>query len=171
MLTKLRVGVMAIMFMCKHCNSLKPANIRLKGTQRYCSQRDCQRARKAAWQKDKMAHDPRYRAQQHSCIRAWRKKRPLDQYQKHYRLEHPEYVKRNRQLQKIRNEKRSKQLTVQKIVKMDALKKPGEKSKAYLMSPYKMDDSGKIVKMDPLIVQLSHLQTDLRPFLSVSPGL
>ena len=160
---------MTPMFVCKHCHKLKPANPHLKGTQQYCSDPPCQRARKAAWQKEKIIHDPEYRAQQRDSLRTWRKQRPLDQYQRQYRLTHPDYVKRNRELQRLRNKKQSERLDVQKIVKMDALIKPTEKSNAYLMRPYHLDASGKIVKMDALIVQLTQFQSDIRPVLPVFP--
>lgn len=143
---------MANTFVCKSCGKRKPANIRLKDTQHYCNEKDCGRARKAAWQKDKMAKDPQYRSRQLECLRTWRKKRPLDQYQKLYRQDHPDYVRKNRELQRIRNRNRE-----QKIVKMDALKEPTDKSMTYIMHPFKMDASGKIVKMDALIVQLTDL--------------
>ena len=159
---------MAKKFVCKNCHQLKPVNIRLKGNQGYCDAKKCQRARKAAWQKQKMANDPNYRAKQIECLNKWRKKRPLDKYQKQYRQQHPEYVKRNRQLQRIRNSKRDRQLAYKKIVKMDALKKPSEKSNAYIMNPYRMDESGKIVKMDALIVQLTDLQTNVQQILPAS---
>jgi hypothetical protein len=168
MLHKIRVAAMAKMFVCKNCQQLKPANIRLKANQGYCDENKCQRARKAAWQKEKMANDPNYRAKQIECLNEWRKKRPLDKYQKLYRQQHPEYVKRNRELQRIRNSKRDKQLACKKIVKMDALKEPSEKSNAYIMNPYRMDDSGKIVKMDALIVQLTDLQTNIQQILPAS---
>jgi len=50
----------------------------------------------------------------------WRQRYPSDQYQKRYRESHPEYVNRNRQLQKERNKKR-KPAAVSMIVKTDAL--------------------------------------------------
>ena len=168
MLYKIRVVTMTSEFICKNCHKLKPANIRLKGNQEYCSDPECQRARKAAWQKDKMANDPQYRAQQIECIRKWRKNRPLDKYQKQYRQEHPQYVERNRELQRIRNNQRAKQLEFRKIVKMDPLKRPSEKSSIYLMNPYKMDSFGKIVKMDALIVQLTDLHRNVGHILPLS---
>jgi hypothetical protein len=162
---------MATLFVCKNCHRHKPANIRLKGTQHYCNDKACQRARKAAWQNNKMAEDPQYRARQLECIRWWRKRRPLDQYQKQYRQDHPDYVRKNRELQRIRNRKRSPASDYQKIVKMDTLKKPSEKSTTYLMNPFKMDASGKIVKMDALIVQLTDLHDNIEQILPVPSGL
>jgi hypothetical protein len=160
---------MAALFCCKNCHELKPVNYRLKDNQEYCSAAACQRARKAAWQKNKMATDLNYRGRQKECLRRWRKARPLDQYQKQYRLQHPEYVAKNRQLQRIRYKKRLKSQDDQKIVKMDALKSPSEKPNTYLMNPYKVDASGKIVKMDALIVQLTDLQANNDHYLPLFP--
>ena len=151
---------MAKTFLCKNCGERKPGNPRLKGHQHYCGDPECQRARKRIWQKNKMAHDPEYRERQIACLEKWREQRPLDMYQSQYREKNPEYVKKNRQLQKIRNQKRAKQLELAKIVKMDALKMPSEKLDTYLMNPYKVDSVGKIVKMDALIVQLADIQRD-----------
>lgn len=145
--------------LCKNCGERKPANPHLKGNQEYCGAVECQRARKRAWQKNKMAHDSNYRDRQIACLKTWRKQHPLDKYQRNYREQHAEYVEQNRQLQKIRNQKRAKQAELAKIVKMDTLKKPFEKSNTYVMNPYKVDSVGKIVKMDALIVQLADLQT------------
>ena len=156
-------------FICKHCHELKPANIRLKGHQLYCDSLECQRARKAAWQKSKVATDPQYHTQQSEALRDWRKKKPLDQYQKEYRQNHPEYVQRNRELQKVRNQKRSSRLACLKIVKMDAYQNPSsEKSTSYIMKPYKLDASGKIVKMDALLVQLTDLQQPIYEILPLT---
>jgi hypothetical protein len=154
---------------CKNCGQEKPANIRLKGTQKYCGAVECQRARKAAWQKEKMAKDADYRASQHECVKQWREKRPPHQYQKQYRQDHPEYVSDNRNKQRIRNQKRRAQTTHEKIVKMDALQKQLEKSEIYIMTPYKMDTSKKIVKMDTLLVQLQAFQGDRHTFFSSFP--
>ncbi len=39
-------------FICQGCGQEKQANLRLKGIQGFCGEPDCQRARKAQWQKD-----------------------------------------------------------------------------------------------------------------------
>ncbi len=150
---------MATEFICRHCGELKPANIRLKGHQCYCNAKECQRAGRAARQKTKMAIDPVYREQQIAALHDWQKKRALHQYQKEYRDSHPEYAQRNRELQKTRNQKRSSRLACQKIVKMYSLQNlQPEKSTSYVMRPYKLDASGKFVKMDSLVIQLVNLQ-------------
>ncbi len=152
---------------CKNCCKQKPANPRLKGNQLYCSAPNCQRARKRAWQKQKMIQDSQYHEQQVACLKKWRKTYPLDKYQKEYRKKHPDYVKRNRDLQKKRNANQSKKAELIKIVKMDALKKQSEKLYTCVMNPYKIDSSGKIVKMDALIVQLADLHKNIDLFLSL----
>ena len=63
------------------------------------------------WQKNKMATDPDYKANQRECNRAWREKNR--HYWRDYRRNHPEYVQRNRLLQKARRGRR-------RVAKMDA---------------------------------------------------
>ena len=142
-------------FICACCGKQKLANPKLKGSQFYCGDHDCQKARKAAWQRQKMASDPEYRADQKEGLKKWRKNRPLDQYQKQYRQCHPEYVEWNRQAQKLRNQKRSK-TSSEMIVKMDAL--TDLKTDTYLLTPLRKNRAGKIVKMDALLVELSVFQ-------------
>jgi hypothetical protein len=159
-------------FVCINCHQPAAANIRLKGKQSYCSAAECQRARKAAWQKRKMINDPDYHSHQFEYIRKWRKTRPADQYQKQYRLDHPEYVKKNRELQIVRNRKRSVLLSFRRIVKMDAFNlQQREKSNTYVIRPFKIDDAGKIVKMDALLAQLTCLQPGIHNSLPKSAEL
>lgn len=151
---------MATTFVCVNCRQVKPANIRLKGKQDYCNASECQRARKATWQKEKMAHDPDYHSQQFEYVCRWRKKRPSHQYQKQYRQDHPEYVKKNRELQIGRNRKRSVLISLQRIVKMDTLNfQQIEKSNTCVMKPFRVDEAGKIVKMDTLLAQIIYLHS------------
>ena len=100
-----------------------------------------------------METDPTYRQQQEDCKRRWRKKRPSDRYQSHYRQSHPEYVEENRRQQQLRNQKQRTQTRPEVIVKMDALSRI--KSDTYIMQPIA---SEKIVKMDALVVELKLLQ-------------
>jgi len=148
-------------FICQGCNRERPGNPKLKGNQRYCGAPACQRARKAAWQKEKMASDAQYRAEQIACLARWRKKRPLDQYQRRYRSEHPAYMLRNRLAQAARNRKRDL------IVKMDALRT--SKSNLCLLTLLKRDRHKKIVKMDAFAVELSFFPLDNRPVLAAVP--
>lgn len=148
---------------CKNGGHEVPANFRLKGNQQYCGDPECQRARKHAWQKNKMATDTKYRRKQIAGLVRWRKEHALHRYQKQYRLDHPEYVEKNREKQRLRNDKRRQrvQLTpLEKIVKMDAFQNQPIKSGIYWLAPYAMDTSQKIVKMDALLVELKKFQDD-----------
>ena len=56
--------------------------------QRYCREKACQRARKAAWQREKMVIDPGYRANQKQSQSDWQSRNA--DYWKRYRAAHPE---------------------------------------------------------------------------------
>ena len=80
----------------------------------------------------------------------WRDTHPAHEYQKEYREKHPEYVNRNRELQKERNKKRQTE-PASMIVK------------TYALSPQPLQDgvyrgfevkSGKIVKTYALMAQM-----------------
>jgi len=148
-------------FICDGCHLEKPANPRLKGNQKYCEDPKCQRLRKRVWQKQALASDTIYRTKQSAGLTKWRQERPLDRYQKQYRENHPKYVEKNREKQKIRNQQRRHQ-AAEKIVKMDALPNPLIISGIYMMTPCEMDASGMIVKMDAFLVELKAFQGDSR---------
>ncbi|NIN01186.1 MAG: hypothetical protein GTO24_24765 [candidate division Zixibacteria bacterium] len=95
---------MSLMIRCAHCRSLFRPDPRVKN-QRYCGKKACQRARKNLWQRQKMADDPDYKENQRDCHRSWLRHNPG--YWRRYRSQHPEYVQRNRLLQKDRNTRRS----------------------------------------------------------------
>ncbi len=92
--------------------------------QNYCTKADCQRARKAAWQRYKMKYDDDYRSQQHLSQQKWLQANPG--YYRSYRRRNPDKVQRNRSLQIIRNRRRRHRLSGNKladnalIAKMDA---------------------------------------------------
>jgi hypothetical protein len=108
---------------CGQCRRLVPANRRVKD-QRFCGRKECQRARKNLWQRQKLASDPDYQANQRDCFRNWYKRHPG--YWRQYRRRNPNYCERNCLLQRVRDKKRRSQ----DLAKMDALKpiyfvKPG----------------------------------------------
>ncbi len=128
---------------CVHCKQLFRPNPRLK-EQSYCSSKACQRARKRLWQKQKMARDSDYQANQRNAQRTWQEENP--DYWRHYRGRNPEYVRRNRLAQQKRNKERRPR---EGIAKMDTLRpfcsiEPGT---YYLVS----ESCGLIAKMDALI--------------------
>lgn len=129
---------MSHMIRCAHCRHLFRPNPRVKN-QRYCSEKSCQRARKNRWQREKMATDPDYQANQRDCLKNWRKRNR--HYWRRYRSRHPEALERNRLGQRLRNRKRR---LFKRIAKMDASKQLyPQKAKTYYLIP-------QIAKMDAL---------------------
>ncbi len=72
--------------------------------QRYCCKRECQRARRRRWQRQKLKADADYRANQAAAQRRWRERHP--EYWRRYRQSHPDSTDRNRQRQRERNRRR-----------------------------------------------------------------
>ena len=142
---------------CAHCKETVPANPRIKG-QRFCGKPVCQRARKTAWEKQKIKTDPDYRANRKESQQTWIAKRPG--YYKTYRKRNPQKTLQNRIRQKIRSRKRAKQLRQPEgeIAKMDAL----ETTKDKLLGAFWLVP--KVAKMDALAVQIieitGHSQQD-----------
>lgn len=145
-------------FYCKHCGKRKRKNPRLKNKQSYCGAKVCQRARRNQWERERLKNDPLYYAHRKKQKTKWRKECPADAYQRCYRKSHSEYDQKNRELQPSRNaeaKKRQPEHPVSNIVKTDSLT-PGALvlSGLYEIYPYKTGLGEKIVKTDPLIVEL-----------------
>ena len=114
---------------CRQCHFLFLPNPRIKN-QRYCNRPECQRARKAHWQKQKVHQDPDYQENHHDAQMNWLKRNPG--YWKTYRAGHPSYVETNRLKQKTRDQKRR----LSHLAKMDALKPhPFVKPGSYFLVP------------------------------------
>lgn len=137
--------------LCKHCRkrfSLRPQN----PDQKYCSEPACQKARKGAWQKQKLENDPDYRDNQRDAQRRWREKNP--DYWREYRKRHKGYTERNRQQQRERNRgRRMHDDDLASIAKMDAsitknLINPGRYQLRRI-------EGGEIAKMDASIVEIT----------------
>lgn len=136
---------------CIHC--LKGFRPRPQNPdQQFCSEKACQRARKLIWQQQKLLNDSDYQANQKAAQNCWQEKNP--DYWQEYRKRNPDYVARNRDLQRERNRRRREQDAEQApIVKMDASMpersiNPGR----YLLSRV---DTGLIANMDALIVEIN----------------
>ena len=107
---------------CFHCATLfTPRNKK----QYYCRRPECQKARKANWQRIKMKTNPDYKASQKFSQKKWAAANPG--YWKAYRNQNPKKAERNRVLQTIRNRRRpvQKQQADVLIAKMDARKNIG----------------------------------------------
>jgi hypothetical protein len=105
---------------CVHCGKFFIPRNR---SQNYCTEADCQRARKAAWQRYKMKIDVDYRTQQQLSNEKWVNKTPG--YWTRYRQCNPDKAEKNRILQHVRN-RRNRQTDQDPacpvIAKMDARK-------------------------------------------------
>lgn len=119
---------------CLCCRRQVPANPRLK-KQNYCGRPDCQRARKKAWQRKKMATDTDYQENQRNAQKQWQEHNP-DYWQKYRRNRH----------------KPPPAAPVPQRVKMDTLSRNSHLiSGEYLISPSPQSS----VKMDTLWVKIS----------------
>jgi hypothetical protein len=87
---------------CVHCGDFFDRSPRHKN-QTACKKPECQKAKKAAWQRFKMKTDPDYRAGQRHSWKQWARENP--DYWRRYRKKNPEKAERNRTLQAIRNRK------------------------------------------------------------------
>ena len=125
------------------------------GHQRYCSDPECQKARKRNWQKEKLARDSDYRANQAEAQKQWRSRNR--EYWRQYRKRNPAYTEKNRIRQRERNRGRRSGAG---IAKMDELRgKTVIPSGRYRLVP--VCNSG-IAKMDELIVEIGVISRDCR---------
>jgi hypothetical protein len=141
---------------CCHCGRYFPPNPRQKN-QCYCSEKACQRARKAVWQREKMVCDPAYRANQKQSQADWQSRNA--DYWKRYRTAHPEQADRNRDLQKVRNKRRHSRGVVKMnasvIAKMDASRSGKSSVGSWLPGSFWLVPM--IAKMDALKVILHRI--------------
>lgn len=73
--------------------------------QRYCSKAKCQQERRRRWKRNKRHSDEDYRRNQAAAQRAWAAGHAG--YWRDYRAAHPDYVERNRRLQRERDRRRA----------------------------------------------------------------
>ena len=98
---------------CQHCGSnlVKCRN----PNQHYCPKPDCQRQRENLWRRNKLDTDSDYKSNQNAANRKWRESHKT--YWKNYRAKRPNYVIRNREKQRIRDQKNK----ASNLAKSDAL--------------------------------------------------
>ena len=109
--------------------------------QKFCSKPNCQKARKALWQKHKLATDIEYEKGQRLANQKWLAQNP--DYYKNYRQINPEKADRNRALQRIRNNKKQPVKAIC-IAKMDVRKSRNQS----LLGQFWLVPT--IAKMDPV---------------------
>ena len=146
---------------CCHCGGYFIPDPRQKNP-RYCRKLECQRARKAAWQRGKIRGDPDYRANQKRCWQDWSKVHP--DYWKAYRQKHPDQARRNRDLQRVRNAMRRSRgrgdppgMKGSMIAKMDSSKCLGTSGRATFSGQFWLVPV--IAKMDALKVNIYGIPT------------
>ncbi len=109
---------------CVSCKKSYIRNPRQK-KQMYCSDPNCQKARKAKWQREQMKSNVRYRNDQIQAKKDWFDQHP--DFWKKYRKKHPQKTLRNSLLQRKRNQqhrlKRLENSVTEKVIaKMDVLR-------------------------------------------------
>jgi len=140
---------------CLHCGDAFLCNPRVKN-QKYCNKKECRQASRRAWKKKNYATNPSYRQKCLNHQKPWRKQRPAHEYQRAYRESHPEYVKRNRELQRERNKKRQKNQAPM-IVNRNTLALQPSDGKTYALTQLK---DGKIVNRNTFIVRMQVLSEE-----------
>ncbi len=80
--------------------------------QKYCSKKACQQMRKRRWQRHKLKTDADYRENQKAAQQHWRDAHPF--HHRVYLLKNPDYVARNREEQRQRDQ-------ASRLAKMDVL--------------------------------------------------
>ena len=76
---------------CVHCQRHFRPNPKIKN-QSYCGRKECQRAGKSKWQREKMAGDPDYRINQQDSQKNWCRQNP--DYWRKYRSRNRQYCER-----------------------------------------------------------------------------
>lgn len=96
---------------CVYCQRYLPGDPRVKGRRKTCGDSLCQRALKkennAAWRK----RNPDYFRNDYERLKVWLLSHPG--YLKGYRATHPDYVRRNREAQRQRDQWRRSRLDIQ----------------------------------------------------------
>jgi hypothetical protein len=139
----------------------------LKGHQRYCGSKACQQARKNQWERDRLKGDSAYRQKRCTSKKAWYSKSPGHRYQSWYRASHPDYVSDNREKQRLRASKATKNPIEEQIVKTDALFSESLINKGfYVFMPHKKTCLGKVVKTDAMVIEFRCIHGGLEAMVS-----
>lgn len=123
--------------------------------QRYCSSKECQRARRRDWQRNRLRIDSDYRDNQAWAQAKWRAGHPS--YWREYRAAHPAYRERNRSMQRLRNARRS----VRPIAKMDVIRLPRPLDSGFYLLSH-ANDAG-VAKMNAWMVHIAVLSAPTVP--------
>ena len=123
--------------------------------QKFCSRKECQQARKREWNRKKLASDSEYQEARKDAQKRWKDKNP--DYWKDYRSRHSSYTRKNREEQRIRNQKRRKKASEPMIVKTDeSIPANNVLTGRYKIIPVRAD---MIVKTDECIVEITAISS------------
>lgn len=126
--------------------------------QQYCSQADCQRARKNQWRRGARQSDADYRSNQHCSNRRWQASHP--DYWKRYRASHQKYAHRNREKQRVRDQSakiKEQKIEAAHLAKSDAFfEKTHIPSGSYWLTPMV---ASHLAKSDALCVKIDLIPT------------
>jgi len=142
--------------LCQNCRDPLPT-LKKNPNQRFCGKKECQRARKRRWQREKMHNDPDYKQNQQEANRNWQKQNP--HYWQEYRQKNSEYVERNREnSRQYMQIKRQVVSILNKFAKMDtSLSANMELTGYYLLLPV----GAMFAKMDAKFLNISVCRDNL----------
>jgi hypothetical protein len=144
-------------FVCQHCGYTCRCNPRIKN-QKYCSKKECQKARKLEWEKRRYRTNKKYRKTRLISQKTWRKNYPHKEYQKEYRSRRPDYVARcyARQNESYHERRKAEQeANEQNNVNTDAIFTRPRRGGLYKLTP--MGETKNNVNTDSFIVQMQIL--------------
>jgi hypothetical protein len=102
--------------LCPYCRRRFEASV-YRPQQVVCSQRECQQRRRREYHRRKLKSDGVYGEVARDSQRKWRERHP--EYQGQYREKHPEAVRRNRQRQQVRDQKKRLPFLVKNNLALD----------------------------------------------------
>lgn len=135
---------------CCYCNELFVPSP-FHPNQKVCLSPECQRRRRTDYHRQKITMDSEYRQICTESRKKWRENNPT--YQSRYRGRNEDYCKRNRQKQRVRNQKRRLSLIVKNNLAIDLKRLP---ARVWMTGPG-LDE---IVKNNLAISQVFIFQTD-----------
>lgn len=153
-------------FRCRCCGRRFRRNNRIKGNnQHYCNSQACQRKRKSEWAKQKYWNDESHRIKKLAYTSEHKARTSRSEYQRDYRENHPEYVKRCRDSQRKNYRKRVRKQVFENIVNLDALHGVNIRERGICVM-YRVKEKN-IVNLDAL----SLYDTELQSNISIKPQL
>lgn len=104
---------------CRYCKRLFFPDPRVGDRQKTCGDSACQKAHKEENNTRWRTKNPDYFRDDYTRVKQWLDQNPG--YLKHFRETHPEYVKRNRESQKVRDRRKKLYLDIQAEIKKQSV--------------------------------------------------